>query len=67
MRERRDSTPKPYDYVWRGRRITHYLNHGGTWQGAPATEDHHYTLRAAGRPESPAHGPFVVCSLPWWV
>ena len=25
--------PKPRDYVYKGHRITHYVNHGGQWHG----------------------------------
>lgn len=36
---------RPLDYIWNGQRITHYLNHGGTWQSAAATKANHHTLR----------------------
>lgn len=28
--------PKPADYEWNGQAITHYINHGNTWQTAPS-------------------------------
>jgi hypothetical protein len=40
--------PKPADYEWppsSGRWITHYINHGNTWQTAPG----HAPLPAANR------------------
>lgn len=39
--------PRPFDYVWNGQRVSHYLNHGGEWHGCAATEGNHYTLRAS--------------------
>lgn len=38
--------PRPFDYIWHGTRVSHYVNHGNTWQGCPATERNHYTLTA---------------------
>lgn len=29
--------PQPPDYEWNGQRITHYLNHGNTWQAREAS------------------------------
>jgi hypothetical protein len=39
-------SPRPFDYVWNGQRVSHYLNHAGEWHSCPATKDNHHTIIA---------------------